>query len=276
MTTGATSRTSTAGDTPMGFEIAIVNQKGGVGKTTTAVNLATSLATRAWRVLLVDLDPQGNATTSLGRTRHGGEGSYGLFAAQRHGPIHPRATTIAHLWLLEASMDLAGIDLELASAGDRALRLRAGLSVVEGHPFDFVILDCPPSFGVLTLNALTAARSLLVPLQCEYFALEGLANLKRTVNSVRAAYNPALDILGIVLTMFDRRNNLSELVASDVRAFFGELVLKTAIPRNIRLSEAPSHAMPIALYDPRSAGAVAYEHMTDEIVERVRARAVDA
>lgn len=251
--------------------VAIANQKGGVGKTTTAVSLATCLAARGLQVLLIDLDPQGNATTNLGiATGSIHDSAYALFAERNGTPERCSKTTlIPGLRLIPATMDLAGLDLELSGAEDKAVRLRRRLHARDKLP-GFVILDTPPSFGVIALNALVAADYALVPLQCEFLALEGLAHLKRTLDAVRSGYNPTLGLLGIVLTMYDRRHNLSELVANDVRSVFGSLVFDTQIPRNVRLAEAPSHGLPITKYDGRSPGALAYERLSDEVLARIR------
>ncbi len=254
--------------------LAIANQKGGVGKTTTAINLATALAAVGERVLLVDLDPQGNASTGLGVARTDrGTGSYRLITEQLSLSQAVRATTISNLSLITAEADLAGAEIELVALDRREFRLRDAVTELRAAPsaYDFVLIDCPPSLGLLTLNGLVAADAVLVPLQCEFYALEGISGLIRTIEMVKRALNPTLRLQGIVLTMFDRRNNLSELVAADARGFFGSAVYETVIPRNIRISEAPSHGKPVLLYDFRSPGAQAYVRLAGEVLRRERA-----
>jgi len=254
--------------------LAIANQKGGVGKTTTAINLATALAATGERVLLIDLDAQGNASTGLGIDRSDrAVGTYRLLIDGAAPAQVVRETYIPNLSVIPADDDLAGAEIELVSTERREFRLRDALAPLRpaGSPFSFVLIDCPPSLGLLTLNGLVAADAVLVPLQCEFYALEGISGLVRTIEMVRRALNPRLELQGIVLTMFDRRNNLSELVAADTRAYFGSKVYDTMIPRNIRISEAPSHGKPVLLYDFRSPGAQAYIRLAGEILRRERA-----
>lgn len=253
--------------------IAIANQKGGVGKTTTAINLGTALAAAGEHVLLIDLDPQGNASTGLGIARPDRQrGSYRLLIEGCPISEVTRPTLVPNLFLVPSEPDLVGAEVELVGIPRREFRLREALAPLrrERGQVSFVLIDCPPSLGLLTLNGLVAADSALVPLQCEFFALEGVAHLMRTIDLVRRRFNSALRLQGIVLTMFDKRNNLSELVAADVRAIFGQQVYETVIPRNIRVSEAPSHGKPIMLYDFRSPGAQAYIRLARELLRRER------
>ncbi|NKC34405.1 ParA family protein [Roseomonas sp. BU-1] len=254
--------------------LAFANQKGGVGKTTTAINLATALAADH-KVLLLDLDPQGNASTGLGVMRQDrAAGSYALLVEGRQLAELIRPTPAPGLFIVPADPDLAGAEIELVGLEDRERRLATILAEARGTlaTFDYVFLDCPPSLGLITLNALVAADGVLVPLQTEFFALEGISQITRTIDRVRRALNPRLRLDGIVLTMVDRRNNLSELVANDVRGFFKDKVYECVIPRNVRVSEAPSHGLPVLLYDFRSPGAQAYVKLAAEFLKRERAR----
>ena len=256
--------------------ISLANQKGGVGKTTTAINLGTALAAIGERVLIVDLDPQGNASTGLGIDRRDRKAStYDVLT----GGVSLRAavvpTAVPRLHIAPSTMDLSGLELELGTARDRAFRLRnaiAGLNanVSPDSDFTYVLIDCPPSLNLLTVNAMAASDAILVPLQCEFFALEGLSQLLQTVEQVRATLNPSLSIHGIVMTMFDQRNNLSNQVVADVRQFMGKKVYETMIPRNVRISEAPSYGKPVLVYDLKCAGSEAYLRLATEVIQRER------
>jgi chromosome partitioning protein len=244
---------------------AIANQKGGVGKTTTSVNLAASLAAAEQRTLLVDVDPQGNASSGVGVRRAQIETSlYDVLIGRSTVAEATQKTDVEHLWLLPATQDLVAAELELVDANDRATKLRTALSSITDS-YDYIILDCPPSLGLLTLNALVAATRVLVPLQCEYYALEGLTHLMATIDRVKSSFNPDLAVEGIVLTMFDGRNSLTHQVADEVKAHFH--VFDAIIPRNVKLSEAPSHGMPVLLYDASSKGAQGYLSLARELLD---------
>jgi chromosome partitioning protein len=257
--------------------MSVANQKGGVGKTTTAINLATALAALGEKVLILDLDPQGNASTGLGVPRQMRKsGMYDVLMGERGLLDAVMPTSLPRLSLAPADADLSGIELELGHANGRNFRLRDALQPLrDDHGpdrFTYVLIDCPPSLNLLTVNAMAAADAILVPLQCEFFALEGLTQLMRTVEMVRGGLNPRLEIQGVVLTMYDRRNALSEQVAKDVRDHFGDKVYETVIPRNVRVSEAPSFGKPVLIYDLKCAGSQAYVQLARELVVRERAR----
>lgn len=254
--------------------LAVANQKGGVGKTTTAINLATALAAVGKKVLIVDLDPQGNASTGLGIRRSViKSSSYDVLFGDASVEDAAVKTKVPRLSVVPSSVHLSGAEIELVTAHNREYRLKEALRrplCGPDGPYDYVILDCPPSLNLLTLNALVAVDSVIVPLQCEFYALEGLSHLTKTVERVRKQFNPRLNIQGVVLTMYDARNNLTAMVERDVRAYFGDKVYKTVIPRNVRLSEAPSYGLPAIVYDMKCAGAQAYIHLASEVIKRER------
>jgi chromosome partitioning protein len=255
--------------------VAIANQKGGVGKTTSAINLATALAATGKRTLLIDLDPQGNASTGLGIGQNQrARSSYEVLIGTASVDEAAMTTVVPRLDLVPATQDLSGAEIELVEMDERTHRLDRALGRV-GARWDIVLIDCPPSLGLLTINAMVAADKLLVPLQCEFFALEGLSQLLTTVERIRSRFNPGLSILGVALTMYDRRNRLTDQVAADVRAVLGRVVFETVIPRNVRLSEAPSHGLPALIYDHRCAGSEAYIALAREMIARLPAVAAE-
>jgi chromosome partitioning protein len=252
--------------------IAVVNQKGGVGKTTTTVNLATAMAAVGKRVLVVDADPQGNASTGFGLSRaQRASGAYELMFDGLTVEDVVVETPIPQLWIITSSADLAGAEIQLVNTERREYRMREALER-SAKDYDYILIDCPPSLNLITLNALVAADALLVPLQVEFYALEGMSSLLQTIEAVRERFNPKLELQGVVLTMFDKRNSLSEAVEKDVRAYFGEKVYETTIPRNVRVSEAPSHGKPVLLYDLKCPGSRAYMHLASEVLKREETR----
>ncbi|MGH9459352.1 MAG: ParA family protein [Thermoanaerobaculia bacterium] len=251
----------------MGKVVSLANQKGGVGKTTTAINLGASLAAAERKVLLLDLDPQANATSGMGFPKDEAAAMYAVLLGDRSLPEIVRATELPTLFLAPSSVDLVAAEVELADSEDRAFRLRNAIDPIRAE-YDYILIDSPPSLGLLTVNGLAAADSVLVPLQCEYFALEGVSQLVGTIERVRSGLNPSLDIEGIALTMYDDRINLSRQVAQEIRDYFGEKVYQAVIPRNVRLGEAPSFGKPIILYDIRSRGSEAYIQLAQEFIRR--------
>ena len=256
--------------------LTLANQKGGVGKTTTAINLATALAAIGERVLIVDLDPQGNASTGLGISRDNREvSSYDVLVGEATVAQAAIMTSVPNVAIIPSTMDLLGVELTIAVQADRAFKLREAFKQlgdlrINDQAVSYILIDCPPSLNLLTVNSLVAADAVLVPLQCEFFALEGLSQLLQTIEQIRSTLNPRLSIQGVVMTMFDKRNNLSEQVLADVRSEMGELVYDTVIPRNVRLSEAPSYGKPALLYDLKCAGSQAYLRLATEVIRRER------
>ena len=249
--------------------IAFANQKGGVGKTTTAINVGASLAAIKKRVLLIDLDPQGNAGTGLGFVRAAHPQSvYGVIMGTATAANNILSTAVPGMHIMPASQALAGAEVELLDMENREYRLRDALAPIMEH-YDYILLDCPPALGYLTLNALTTAKHVIIPLQCEFFALEGIQHLINSITEIRAKWNPDLSVLGVLLTMYDKRYGLTRAVDTDVRAAFGDLVFKTVVPRNVRVSEAPSHGKPALFYDFNSTGAQAYLRVATEVVQKI-------
>ena len=260
--------TSNADRNFKGRVIAVCNQKGGVGKTTTTINLATALAACGKSVLVMDFDPQGNASTGLGLDHSKREtGTYEVLFGEKSLESVANATRVPKLFIAPASVHLAGAEIELVNSDNREFRLKTAIEK-STMQVDYVLIDCPPSLNLLTLNALVASDAVLVPLQCEFYALEGLSHLIKTIERVKRAFNPMLDLQGIVLTMYDRRNALSASVEGDVRSYFGEKVYQTVIPRNVRVSEAPSHGLPVLVYDMKCPGSQAYIQLAGEVIRR--------
>ena len=271
---------------PLGWQsaitriIAVANQKGGVGKTTTAINLATALAAVKKKVLIIDLDPQGNASTGLGVSRDArSRNTYHVVMEQIPLSEAIQPTDIPGLDIVPSGMDLSGAEIELIDVNKREFSLRRALATIavldgENSFYDYVLIDSPPALGLLTINALVAAHAVLVPLQCEFFALEGISHLIKSIERIRKGFNPDLELQGIVLTMYDKRNNLSDQVAADVREYFGDKVYKTVIPRNVKVSEAPSYGRPVLVYDLACAGSQAYLHLAGEVIRRERKASV--
>lgn len=251
--------------------VAVANQKGGVGKTTSVVNLASCLAEKGKKVLLIDLDPQGNSTSGCGINKKKISGSsYEVITGEQTFDSAVVKTEFKNLWILPSDMDLAGLEVELVSAEHRERRLKDALAQPCSVGFDYALIDCPPSLGLLTLNALIAANTVLIPIQCEFYALEGLSQLTNTIRQVRRLYNPSLDIEGILITMYDGRLNLTTQVLAEVKKYFTGKVYRTVIPRNVRISEAPSHGQPINYYDPAARGTAAYRDLATEFLKNQR------
>lgn len=255
------------GGIKLGKIVAVANQKGGVGKTTTTVSLSASLAKKGKKVLLIDADPQGNATSGVGLDKEANYSTYDLLIDEKDSEVILQETKIKNLKICPSNINLAGAEVELVSMMSREQRMKEKLEKIKGD-FDYILIDCPPSLGLITLNALTASDSVLIPVQCEYFALEGLGQLMNTVNLVKKHLNKALAIEGAVLTMYDIRTNLANQVVKEVKRYFNDAVYKTVIPRNVKLSEAPSYGVPITMYDPRSKGAKAYDKLTKEFIKK--------